>query len=64
MEIPNLHVTYHTAEKFGGELDFQTAAPILLVDVKHTLRVLMLKVVKSVYKPFAQHITCYGDISL
>ena len=47
MEIPNLHVTYHTAEKFGGELDFQTAAPILLVDVD-TLRVFMLKVVKSV----------------
>ena len=47
MEIPNLHVTYHIAGKFGGELDFQTAAPILLVYVD-TLRVLMLKVVKSV----------------
>ena len=62
MEIPYLHVTYHIAEKFGGELDFQTAAPILLVYVD-TLRVLMLKVVKSVYKSLAQHITCYGDIS-
>ena len=63
MEIPNLHVTYHTAGKFGGELDFQAAAPILLVYVD-TLRVLMLKVVKSVaIQTFGTHITCYGDIS-
>ena len=26
-------MTYHIAGKFGGELDFQTAAPILLVYV-------------------------------